>query len=261
MWFSYSSPGRKSPNGIQVDSPVQRQWMSFDSIGSMCRIASIVRGCSRLPPGAKVEVADDDLQHSHPRRIAWPRARITRSRPAPTISTHVLDTERGVPAAAGVHVTLYKLVDDGRPLRLTQALTDDDGRVRDLLERPLTAGDYRLEFDLASDFAGDITTAPTVAPATAPPAAPADRFFRRLTLDLRVTDTKRSYHVPLLLAPFAMTMYFVADARLRLRALTRSTMTNAVAAQGCHRLTPHCSPCKRLCDRSLPSRAPGIRPA
>jgi 5-hydroxyisourate hydrolase len=116
---------------------------------------------------------------------------------APTISTHVLDTERGVPAA-GVHVTLHKLADDGRPLRLTQALTDADGRVRDLLERPLTAGDYRLEFDLASDFAGDVAV---------PSDAPADRFFRRLTLDLRVTDTKRSYHVPLLLAPFSMTTY------------------------------------------------------
>ena len=65
--------------------------------------------------------------------------------PTPTISTHVLDTERGMPAA-GVQVTLYRLADDGRPIRMTQALTDDDGRVRDLLERPLTAGDYRLEF-------------------------------------------------------------------------------------------------------------------
>ena len=69
------------------------------------------------------------------------------NQPAPTISTHVLDTETGRPAA-GVHVTLYRLVDDGRPMRLTQALTDDDGRVRDLLERPLAAGDYRLEFGL-----------------------------------------------------------------------------------------------------------------
>jgi 5-hydroxyisourate hydrolase len=111
----------------------------------------------------------------------------------PTISTHVLDTERGVPAP-GVHVTLYRLADDGRPLRLTQALTDADGRVRDLLERPLTAGDYRLEFNFQSDVAS-------------PDAPPAERFFRRLTLDLHVTDTKRSYHVPLLMAPFSITTY------------------------------------------------------
>jgi 5-hydroxyisourate hydrolase len=109
----------------------------------------------------------------------------------PTISTHVLDAERGAPAV-GVHVTLYKLGEDDRPIRLTQALTDDDGRVRDLLERPMSAGDYRLEFVLAGrTAAGDDD----------------GRFFRRLTIDLRVGDVRRSYHVPLLLAPYSMTTY------------------------------------------------------
>jgi len=112
----------------------------------------------------------------------------------PTISTHVLDTDAGTPAA-GVHVILYKLGEDDRPIRLTQALTDDDGRVHDLLDRPMSAGVYRLEFNLAG------------------PRGPTgegdddERFFRRLSLDLRVEDTSRSYHVPLLLAPFSMTTY------------------------------------------------------
>lgn len=112
------------------------------------------------------------------------------NQPAPTISTHVLDTERGAPAV-GVHVTLYRLSDDGRPLRLTQALTDDNGRVRDLLERPLVVGEYRLEFDLAPD----------------PDAAQTDRLFRRVSLDLRIADAARSYHVPLLLASHSVTAY------------------------------------------------------
>ncbi len=114
------------------------------------------------------------------------------NQPAPTISTHVLDTGRGKPAA-GVAVTLYRLADDGRPLRLTQALTDSDGRVRDLLERPLIVGAYRLEFDLARP----------------PEAAELDepRFFRRVSLDLHVADAGRSYHVPLLLAPYSVTSY------------------------------------------------------
>ena len=116
--------------------------------------------------------------------------------PVPTISTHVLDTERGMPAA-GVHVTLYRIADDGRPFRLTQALTDADGRVADLLDRPLTAGDYRLEFALIQELAD-------AAPGAPPPTEP---YFRRLTVDLRVTDTSRSYHVPLLLAPYSMTTY------------------------------------------------------
>ncbi len=119
---------------------------------------------------------------------------------APTISTHVLDTERGMPAA-GIHVTLYRLADDGKPLRLTQALTDADGRVRDLLERPLTAGDYRLEFRLGNGTgAGPDDDAADEAADEAP-------FFQRITLDLRVTDVGRSYHVPLLMAPYSMTTY------------------------------------------------------
>jgi 5-hydroxyisourate hydrolase len=109
----------------------------------------------------------------------------------PTISTHVLDAELGAPAV-GLHVTLYKLGEDDRPIRLTQALTDADGRVRDLLERPLSPGTYRLEFSLAGRTVPD---------------GPEDRFFRRLSIDLRIDDVSRSYHVPLLLAPFSMTTY------------------------------------------------------
>jgi 5-hydroxyisourate hydrolase len=104
----------------------------------------------------------------------------------PTISTHVLDTERGVPAS-GVRVTLYRLgVADNGPIRMTQALTDADGRVRDLLERPMQAGDYRLEFDIAQEDGS---------------------FFTKIAVDLLITDVERSYHVPLLLAPFSMTTY------------------------------------------------------
>ena len=91
-------PGRKSPYGIHVDSPLQRQWISFELIGSIRRIASIVRGAPGLPAGAKVEVADLDLERGHARRIA-----VADAAPRPTISTHVLDTERGMPAA-GVRV-------------------------------------------------------------------------------------------------------------------------------------------------------------
>lgn len=103
--------------------------------------------------------------------------------PAPTISTHVLDTGNGAPAA-GIRITLYRLADDGKPIRMTQAMTDDDGRVHDLLERPLTAGDYRLDFNLGRGG-----------------------FFERMSVDLHITDVTRSYHVPLLLSPFSMATY------------------------------------------------------
>ena len=103
----------------------------------------------------------------------------------PTISTHVLDTEHGLPAE-GIRVSLFRLDVAKAPIRMTQALTDGDGRIRDLLERPLVAGDYRLEFDIGRED---------------------DAFFRRVAVDLRIADAERSYHVPLLLAPFAMTTY------------------------------------------------------
>ena len=103
----------------------------------------------------------------------------------PTISTHVLDTELGAPAA-GVRVTLYRLDVGAAPIRMTQVLTDTDGRVRDLLERPLVAGEYRLEFELGREDGS---------------------FFRRLAVDLSIVDVGRSYHVPLLLAPYSMTTY------------------------------------------------------
>jgi hydroxyisourate hydrolase len=112
--------------------------------------------------------------------------------PSPTISTHVLDTGAGRPAV-GVHVSLFKLGEDGRAIRLTQALTDADGRVRDLLERPMSPGEYRLDFALAGRTAAE--------------AADDDRFFRRVSVDLLIEDVSRSYHVPLLLAPFSMTTY------------------------------------------------------
>jgi hydroxyisourate hydrolase len=134
-----------------------------------------------------VEIADADLQISH-RSEDSVASGPEPSRP--TISTHVLDTEHGAPAA-GVHVILYKLGEDGRPIRLTQALTDSDGRVRDLLDRPMSAGDYRLEFQLSTEREG----------------VPTPDFFQRLSIDLRIDDVKRSYHVPLLLSSYSMTTY------------------------------------------------------
>jgi hydroxyisourate hydrolase len=101
----------------------------------------------------------------------------------PTISTHVLDTATGTPAA-GVRVRLLRL--DGDAAHAAgEGTTDADGRIGDLLGGgTLLAGTYRLAFDLGSG-----------------------RFFAAVTLDVRVDDAGRSYHVPLLLAPFGITSY------------------------------------------------------
>src|SRR5437763_704790 len=121
--------------------------MRRDSIGSIRRMASIVRGAS---------VSHRALKCRSPTSISrWlmaggyvPENGAGTTATRPTISTHVLDTGSGRPAV-GIAVVLSKLGEDGRPIRMTQALTDADGRVRDLLERPLAAGTYRLEFELA----------------------------------------------------------------------------------------------------------------
>jgi len=126
-----------------------------------------------------VEVADLDLERRHGRRIA------VTDGPRPTISTHVLDTGTGMPAV-GIPVTLWRLDVGVAPIRMTQVMTDGDGRVRDLLERPLVAGAYRLEFDVSSDDGS---------------------FFTRMAVDIRVSDTTRSYHVPLLMAPYSLATY------------------------------------------------------
>lgn len=111
--------------------------------------------------------------------------------PRPTISTHVLDLELGIPAV-GLPVALFRLEEDGRPELLTELVTDADGRVRSLLPGALEAGDYQLVFDLAAY------------------AATLDRdadFFENLAIGIRIDEPDRSYHVPLLLSPFGLSTY------------------------------------------------------
>jgi len=68
-----------------------------------------------------------------------------------SISTHVLDTMRGTPAA-GLAVVLHRREPDGDWREVTQAVTDSDGRVRELSDEELDAAEYRLEFDTRPYF-------------------------------------------------------------------------------------------------------------
>lgn len=105
--------------------------------------------------------------------------------PTARISTHILDTQAGVPAA-GVRVRLEHILADGAPVAAGEGMTDADGRIRRLSSGPLTPGVYRLSFDLHHYRPG---------------------FFRSVVLEVHVDDTSRDYHVPLLIAPFAITTY------------------------------------------------------
>ena len=63
----------------------------------------------------------------------------------PTISTHVLDNERGQPAV-GVRVVLERREGDHH-VWISDGLTDADGRIGSLLPGDLVAGIYRISFD------------------------------------------------------------------------------------------------------------------
>jgi 5-hydroxyisourate hydrolase len=102
----------------------------------------------------------------------------------PTISTHVLDTELGRPAL-GVPVRLAAILDDGGIRQLGLGTTDVDGRIGSLIDL-LVPGIYRLTFELHEYRRG---------------------FFHEVMLQIVVDDPSRSYHVPLLIAPFGITSY------------------------------------------------------
>ncbi len=68
-----------------------------------------------------------------------------------SISTHVLDTARGTPAA-GLGVTLHRREPNGDWKEVGTAVTDSDGRIRELTEDELEPGEYRLEFDTRPYF-------------------------------------------------------------------------------------------------------------
>lgn len=68
-----------------------------------------------------------------------------------SISTHVLDTMRGTPAA-GLDVTLHRREPDGDWKEVAEAATDAEGRVRSLTDEELEAAEYRLEFDTRPYF-------------------------------------------------------------------------------------------------------------
>ena len=92
------------------------------------------------------------------------------------ISTHVLDTELGEPAA-GMKVGLYR----GKDLISLQE-TDENGRIAELAEQ-LEPGEYRLVFHVERGF------------------------FEKVELTIAIADPYDHYHVPLLVSSYQCTTY------------------------------------------------------
>lgn len=107
------------------------------------------------------------------------------------ITTHVLDTSRGAPAA-GVHVLLemQEAPNSWRPVG--RGITDGDGRLRTLMaHEPLQVGVYRLVFNTLQYF--EAQGMPT--------------FYPRVIVEFETSAGQAHYHVPLLLSPFGYTTY------------------------------------------------------
>ena len=112
-----------------------------------------------------------------------------------TLSTHVLDSSTGRPAA-GMSVALENAVlmspgDTRSWLPLARGVTDTDGRVQDWDGAPLGTGSYRLIFDTKtwSDDRGRAC------------------FYPEVIITFTISDSHAHYHVPLLLAAYAYSTY------------------------------------------------------
>lgn len=112
------------------------------------------------------------------------------------LSTHVLDTMHGCPAA-GMAVALYTT--QGQQATLVKRLVlNSDGRNPDgpLFDNAsLKVGTYRLVFEVAAYFKARGV------------ALPEPNFLNQVSLDFGVADATAHYHVPLLVSPWSYSTY------------------------------------------------------
>jgi len=112
------------------------------------------------------------------------------------LSTHVLDTMHGTPAA-GMAVALYATDDDSATL-LKQLVLNQDGRNPGglLLEGDaLRRGCYRLVFDVAGYYAARGVDLPQ------------PNFLGKVQVDFGIAEPGQHYHVPLLVSPWSYSTY------------------------------------------------------
>ena len=153
---------RRLPNDAETETQT--------SIDEICRIAAL-----RLD----LLVASDDRLQVHGR-----------------LSTHVLDTHSGRPAA-GIAVELVELSDLGASRLVTRAITNADGRTDHPLigGRPVPIGRYELMFGVGEYFAE------RQVPMSDPP------FLDRIPLRFSVSEPEGHLHVPLLVTPWSYATY------------------------------------------------------
>lgn len=108
-----------------------------------------------------------------------------------TISTHILDTSRGRPAA-GVSVKLEILNAGEGWSPLSEGVTDNDGRVKEfVLSEQLGPGTHRLLFSVGKYFE----------------SLNQESFYPEVVVTFLIGSATEHYHVPLLISPFGYSTY------------------------------------------------------
>lgn len=112
------------------------------------------------------------------------------------LTTHVLDTARGIPAA-GITIVLYR-VSGNSHRKIAETVTNDDGRTENpiLPKGKMTAGHYELIFQ-----AGDYLRS------TGLVGHDDTLFLDQIPIRFGINDETSHYHVPLLLSPFGYSTY------------------------------------------------------
>nr|WP_237182217.1 hydroxyisourate hydrolase [Roseomonas marmotae] len=107
------------------------------------------------------------------------------------MTTHVLDTAAGVPAA-GVAVELWRMLPE--PVRVTRAITNADGRTDAPLLSPadFVPGRYELRFAIGAYFRA---------------RGQATGFLDVVALNVGLEEGQGHYHVPLLCSPWSYSTY------------------------------------------------------
>ena len=112
------------------------------------------------------------------------------------LTTHVLDTMHGTPAA-GMAVALYEM-QGGQPVLVRRLVLNADGRSAEgplYQDGELRQGRYRLVFDVAAYFRSRGVGLPEPA------------FLDQVALDFGIASPQEHYHVPLLVSPWSYSTY------------------------------------------------------
>ncbi len=109
-----------------------------------------------------------------------------------TLSTHILDTTRGLPAT-DVMVDFFMLRADGIQTKISSNMTDINGRVGALIAQntKLNRGTYKLKFNTDSYFK----------------TMGIQAFYPYIEVVFNIFNSDQHYHIPLLLSPYGFTTY------------------------------------------------------